>query len=198
VVFGTDGGSVIGLNGQDGSLIFNKNLRTDYGDSLYAIDNAPLIADFDKDGKLDVFIVGGHGEYPDFYKDFGRAYLLTIGKGNGPDWLMFQNDIWRRSNICEKKTSSIENSLIETSDLTVFPNPSFGETNFELNLKERVEVGIAIYNIQGQKISSVEGGVLNSGKHTLQWKAAQGIASGVYFAVIKIGAATKYEKLLLR
>ncbi len=134
VVFGTDGGSVIGLNGQDGSLIFNKNLRSDYGDSLYAIDNVPLVADFDKDGKMDVFIVGGHGEYPDFFKDFGRAYLLSIAPGNGPDWLMFQNDIWRRSNICEKKTSTIEEVNLPKEEISIYPNPTFGAINIELNL----------------------------------------------------------------
>jgi hypothetical protein len=198
VVFGTDGGSVIGLNGQNGSLIFNKNLRTEYGDSLYAVDHAPLLADFDKDGKMDVFVAGGHAEYPNFYKNFGRAYLLTIGKGNGPDWLMFQNDIWRRSNICEKKTSSIENILVESNDIHIYPNPTFGETNFELTLKESAEVSIAIYNIQGQKISTMNAGILNAGKQTLQWKAAEGLASGLFYVEIKIGAATTFAKVLLQ
>jgi hypothetical protein len=179
-------------------LIFNKNLRTDYGDSLYSIDHAPLLADFDKDGKMDVFVVGGHAEYPDFYKNFGRAYLLTIGKGNGPDWLMFQNDIWRRSNICEKKATSIENTVLESNKINIYPNPSFGETTFELTLKESTEVRIAIYNIQGQKISSLDAGILNSGKNSLQWKASQGIASGIYFAEIKIGAMVQFEKIVLR
>lgn len=198
VVFGTDGGSVIGLNGQNGSLIFNKNLRTEYGDSLYAVDHAPLLADFDKDGKMDVFVAGGHAEYPNFYKNFGRAYLLTIGKGNGPDWLMFQNDIWRRSNICEKKTSSIENMLVETNDIHIYPNPTFGETNFELTLKESTEVSIAIYNIQGQKISTMNAGILNAGKQALQWKAAEGLASGLFYVEIKIGAETTFAKVLLQ
>lgn len=198
VVFATDGGSVIGLNGQDGSLIFNKNLRTDFGDSLFAIDHAPLLADFDKDGKMDVFVVGGHAEYPDFYKDFGRAYLLSIGAGNGPDWLMFQNDIWRRSNICEKKASNIQNSLLDNERVSIYPNPSYGEINFEFTLKKNSEVNIAIYNLQGQKISIVDAGILLSGKHTLQWKASPGIASGIYFAEIKIGEAVKYDKIVLQ
>jgi hypothetical protein len=157
-----------------------------------------LLADFDKDGKMDVFVAGGHAEYPNFYKNFGRAYLLTIGKGNGPDWLMFQNDIWRRSNICEKKTSSIENILVESNDIHIYPNPTFGETNFELTLKESAEVSIAIYNIQGQKISTMNAGVLNAGKQTLQWKAAQGLAGGLFYVEIKIGAATTFAKVLLQ
>lgn len=198
IVFATDGGSVIGLNGQDGSLIFNKNLRSDYGDSLYAIDHAPLVADFDKDGKMDVFVAGGHAEYPDFYKDFGRAYLLSISAGNGPDWLMFQNDIWRRSNICEKKASNIQSMLLDNERVSIYPNPSFGDINFELTLQEKADVSIAVFNLQGQRISTVDGGKLSAGTNTLQWKAPKGIASGVYYSIIKIGSVTKYEKLLLQ
>lgn len=198
VVFGTDGGSVIGLNGQDGSLIFNKNLRSDFGDSLYAIDNAPLIADFDKDGKMDVFIVGGHGEYPDFYKDFGRAYLLSIAPGNGPDWLMFQNDIWRRSNICEKKTSAVAETFLQHEEISIYPNPSFGEINIELTLSEKVEVGIALYNLQGQKINSKDVGFLNSGKYLFQWETAAELLAGMYYFVIKVGEKIHHEKLILR
>lgn len=198
IVFATDGGSVIGLNGQDGSLIFNKNLRSDYGDSLYSIDHAPLVADFDKDGKMDVFVAGGHAEYPDFYKNFGRAYLLSISAGNGPDWLMFQNDIWRRSNICEKKASNIQSMLLDNERVSIYPNPSFGDINFELTLQEKADVSIAVFNLQGQRISTVDGGKLSAGRHTLQWKAPKGIASGVYYSIIKIGSVTKYEKLLLQ
>ena len=198
VVFGTDGGSVIGLNGQDGSLIFNKNLRSDYGDSLYAIDNAPLIADFDKDGKMDVFIVGGHGEYPDFYKDFGRAYLLSIAPGNGPDWLMFQNDIWRRSNICEKKTSSVSATFLQNEDIAIYPNPSLGEINIALNLYEKAEVDIALYTLQGQKINGNGVGYLNAGKHLIPWRLPSGLAAGIYYCVITVGEQVYHEKLLLR
>jgi hypothetical protein len=111
---------------------------------------------------------------------------------------MFQNDIWRRSNICEKKTSSIENILVETNDIQIYPNPTFGETNFELTIKESAEVSIAIYNLQGQKICTMNAGVLNAGKQTLQWKAAQGLAGGLFYVEIKIGAATTFAKLLIQ
>ena len=111
---------------------------------------------------------------------------------------MFQNDIWRRSNICEKKASGIENTVLESNEINIYPNPSFGETTFELTLKESKEVRIAIYNIQGQKISALDVGILNSGKHSLQWKAAQGIASGIYFAEIKIADAVQFAKIVLQ
>lgn len=187
VVFGTDGGSIIGLNGNDGSLIFNKNLRADYGDSLFNIDNAPLIADFDKDGKLDAFIVGGHAEYPDFYKDFGRAYMLTIAKGYGPDWLMFQNDIWRQSSLCQMKPVSVNEFTALIDDLNVFPNPSSGEVTLEITTKNPTEARIELYSIQGQKTEGGFSGNLIAGKNTLRWNANNKPAAGFYYFVVSIG-----------
>ncbi len=186
VIFGTDGGSIIGLNGNDGSLIFNKNLRADYGDSLFNIDNAPLIADFDKDGKLDAFIVGGHAEYPDFYKDFGRAYMLTIAKGNGPDWLMFQNDIWRQSSLCQMKPVSINEITSTKDDIFIFPNPSAGEVTLEITTENPTEASVELYSIQGQKTEGGFSGNLVSGKNTIRWNANNKPCPGFYYFVISI------------
>lgn len=179
VVFGTGGGSVIGLNGNDGSLIFNKNLRTAYGDSLFSIVHAPLIADFDKDGKIDVFIQGGHGEYPDFSKGFGRAYLLTIGKGNGPDWLMFQHDILRRGNVCEHTTGIPATNKNILTGINVYPNPV---TNNSFTVKTdglRGSSSYRLYNITGQVVAN--GYVPENGIVSLPGT----LPSGLYFVKLQ-------------
>ncbi|MFH0866444.1 MAG: FG-GAP-like repeat-containing protein [Bacteroidota bacterium] len=124
VIFGTDGGLVYALNGNNGSLIWAKDLAAHYGNSLFEFDNAPLIADFNGDDTLDVFIVGGHAEYPDFQNDFGRAYMISAGVGNGPDWLMFQNNILRNSSLCADTTSDIPTYEFPENIITVYPNPA--------------------------------------------------------------------------
>ncbi len=197
VVFGTDGGSVIGLNGNNGTLIFNKNLRTHYGDSLYSIDHAPLLADFDKDGTMDVFVVGGHAEYPDFYKDFGRGYMLSIGKANGPDWLMFQNDICRRGNVCEKKSTAIGILQEEKTALTIYPNPTNGKANIEIELVEATNIELSFLTIQGQEILSVFKGKLPSGKTILPLQFAAEMPNGLYFLRVKMNEEIRFEKLML-
>ena len=93
VIFGTNGGKVKALKGNNGSLIWSVDLAAHYGNPDFEIDHAPLVADFDNDDTLDVFIVGGHAEYPAFQNDFGRAYMISAGKGNGPDWLMFPGHV---------------------------------------------------------------------------------------------------------
>ena len=146
LIFGTDGGKVIALNGNNGSLIWSLDLAAHYGNVDFQLDHAPLVADFDHDGLLDIFIVGGHAEYPNFQNNYGRAYMISAGKGNGPDWLMFQNDIRRQSSLC----SFIPTAINETSELhsfNVFPNPAANEIN--LVLDDYIASEIQIFNLVG-------------------------------------------------
>lgn len=160
VVFGTDGGNVIALRGSDGTHLWTKNLMVHYGDSLFALDNAPLIADFNGDDSLDVFIVGGHAEYPAFQNDFGRAYMMTVGKGSGPDWLMFQRDIWRQSSMCgDGLNTSVEGSRDEFI-MNIYPNPGDKEVNCRFSNRRNEPYSLVIYNGIGQvveRVNSIEG-----------------------------------------
>jgi len=126
VAFGTSEGHVVILNGTDGSLIWDFDLAQQYG-KPFELDNAPLIADFNNDSILELFIVGGHGEYPAFSNDYGRAYMLAAGNGQNQDWLMFQEDPRRRSNVCSDSAVSIpDHNNSKTMELTIYPNPSPG------------------------------------------------------------------------
>ncbi|GAB1430385.1 hypothetical protein MASR2M18_12180 [Ignavibacteria bacterium] len=107
-IFCTSGGKLIALNGKKGEEIWKINIGEYSGIDKFDINHAPLIADFNGDGLLDIFFVGGFSEYPDFSKNRGRAYLLSIGKGNGPDWLMFQHDFRRRSALCGAQSVSVK------------------------------------------------------------------------------------------
>jgi outer membrane protein assembly factor BamB len=121
VVFGTARGRLTGLDGSNGQPLFQVDLRAEYGDDRFEIDHAPLIADFDGDGLLDVFIAGGYGVIP-MDDNFGRAYMMTLGPGHGPEWRMFQHDILRRSNACADPVSAME--VIPPATLALYPNPT--------------------------------------------------------------------------
>ncbi len=92
VAFGCDDGLLRVLNGDTGTLIWSYNLKSHYGQT-FEMDNAPVIADFDNDGKLDIFIIGGYGTSSNPSNNHGRAYALTAGDGTGPGWPKFRHDI---------------------------------------------------------------------------------------------------------
>ena len=150
VIFGTDAGKFIGLNGNNGTLIFRMDIAANYGNSDYGIDNAPVISDFNKDGSLDAFFVGGWGILsPTIDNNFGRAYMVTIGKGNGPDWLMFQRDIRRQSSMCYDYTSGSFASF-ENHEVLLYPNPSSGLVAIDSDFSS---AEIQVYDFAGRKIT---------------------------------------------
>lgn len=123
-VFGTSGGLLEALSGLDGSLLWSVDLAAAYGDTRFELDHAPVIADLDGDGKLDAFIVGGHTEYPDYSGNFGRAYAISIGRGTGPEWRMFQRDPQRRSSLCGEDITGVSVLGDDRSlPLSLYPSP---------------------------------------------------------------------------
>jgi outer membrane protein assembly factor BamB len=151
VIFGTDNGKVIALMGNNGTLIWSIDLAAHYGNSDFGIDHAPLISDFDNNDTLDVFIVGGYSEYPAFQNNFGRAYMLTAGKGNGPDWLMFQRDIRRQSSLCKDTTNAVIENPEQKNEIKVFPNP----THNKIEVTGLDNGTIEIINLQGQIVKTL-------------------------------------------
>lgn len=137
VVFGTNTGSVFALNGANGNLHWTMDLKSHIG-KTFDINHAPLISDFDADGLMDVFVVGGSTDYPNFSANYGRAYLLSTGPGHGPDWLMFQHDVRRQSNVCEFPVGI--NEKHEEMTLNIYPNPSSGMVHFSGSFNGLVKV----------------------------------------------------------
>jgi outer membrane protein assembly factor BamB len=92
VAFGSDDGILRTLKGDSGRVIWTCDLEAHYG-KTYQMDHAPVIADFNNDGKLDIFMIGGYTNSSEPTLNHGRAYALTAGDGSGPGWLMFRHDL---------------------------------------------------------------------------------------------------------
>jgi len=92
LVFGCDDGKLRAVRGDTGASIWIYDLQADYG-AAFPMDHAPLIADFNGDGKLEAFVVGGHGESTHPENNYGRAYMVSAGNGTGAGWPMFHHDL---------------------------------------------------------------------------------------------------------
>lgn len=158
VIFGTSDGYVVALNGNNGTLIWSIDLAAHYGNSNFGFDHAPLIADFDNDSLLDVFIVGGYSDYPNIQNDYGRAYMISTGStGNGPDWLMFQHDLLRQSSLCNDSLTSINDEPIDSETfIKIFPNPFNSSTTIQFPNPRNENYILIIYNTEGKIVQKIK------------------------------------------
>ncbi|NOQ71127.1 MAG: T9SS type A sorting domain-containing protein [Crocinitomix sp.] len=159
IVFCSLKGKVIGLDGLDGAELWTVDLADHYGDPLFELNHAPLIVDFDNDGNLDVFVVGGHAEYPDIHLNFGRAYMLSIGPGSGPDWLIFQHDIRRQSSLCPFPFAGVdlmEETVDEFAEVLLYPNPAHSSITLEFPHEINSKYNLTIFRANGQLIQLKE------------------------------------------
>jgi len=151
VIFGSSNGSVYALDGMNGTPIWSLDLQAHYGDT-FSIDHAPVIADFDNNDTLDLFVVGGKTRYPEFNKSYGRGYAIAIGKGDGPEWKMFQRDYYRTSSTCYPyNILSIVNEE-KPFHFYTYPNPLGTRGELYLDININTDYKIAIHDIFGREV----------------------------------------------
>jgi outer membrane protein assembly factor BamB len=189
VLFGTTAGQLVALKGTNGLQIRSVDLAAAYGNADFALDHAPVIADFNGDDTLDAFIVGGHAEYPAFSNDFGRAYAVSIGKGEGPDWLLFQQNLARSSSLCRQQTSGVR-FLPDGAPASVrmYPVPAREYIDIETGGLE----GVDLYNSAGRLVLTVRAGA------DRVRVPLTGLPPGVYFANVRTARYVFLERVLRR
>ena len=81
--------------------------------------------------------------------------------------------------------------------LKVYPNPSSSVTQVDFELKSAANTLIALYNMQGQKVTTLlEAQILQAGMHH-QTMATNELAEGVYYLSITINSIAKSVKLVI-
>lgn len=199
VTFATTNGHAYGLSGIDGSTIFDYNFQEKLGKTL-DFNHAPIIADFDKNDTLDMFIIGGKTDYPDFSKNYGYAYSFPVGKGQGPDWLMFQKNIRRTSSFCDSPVSIKDDSKKENQSI-IYPNPASDYIYFDILPLEKIELGgvlptIRIFDVFGIVMQSTPSSLRDATPQMGNFKLdVSNLTTGVYFLQIGNEKPLKFTKM---
>lgn len=194
VIFGTSDGKIMSLKGTDGS----KLLSLDFSETFHPdfdINHAPVLADFDGDNLPEIFFIGGKTDYPDVSKNFGRGYCLSLKSGTGPDWLMFQNNIRRTGNSCDKTTGTDYSNLL--NEIIISPNPATDYITINMNaINPMLQSGVGdelfaeIYDVMGVKIRSTQ----SASQPPLDEKSFKidiyNLSHGVYFLKIMCSNGT--------
>jgi hypothetical protein len=149
LVFATSEGQVIALHGSSGHEIWQLDLKADFGVDTFDIDHAPVIGDFDGDGKLDGFVVGGLTRYPNVSNDYGRAYAFTLGEGTGPGWKMFQHDTARSSHVPNDWATGIaDHKKIDDFSVEIYPGPVRDICNVKIIAEHADPLTFYLYDLE--------------------------------------------------
>jgi outer membrane protein assembly factor BamB len=197
VTFATQDGFVISLSGKDGSVIRSVDMNALYG-TTFNMDNAPVIADFDGDGILDLFVVGGYSKYPDTSGNYGRAYCFSWGVGKGPAWTIFRHDDHRTGCLCD--SVGLPLPLVAPSPnssgqgISVFPNPASNSVNIIGSNISAEQVTISITDIAGRVLMQKEVNAANANLNTSLDITT--LSAGLYFVILKTDTEQYVSKIV--
>ncbi|MDP8232143.1 MAG: M6 family metalloprotease domain-containing protein [Candidatus Zophobacter franzmannii] len=128
-----------------------------------------------------------------------RIAINCISENTG-ELLMIDNFIVLSANGA---VSNDEEVLVPTNTLlnANYPNPFNPETTISYSLSKTGNVELAIYNILGQRVTTLVNDIQTSGNHSIIWKGEDSngasVPSGVYFYKLSEGSYTKTRKMIL-
>ena len=189
---------MIALNGFDGSEIWTLDLAAEYGDTL-DIDHAPVIGDFDGDGKLEGFVFGGFTAYPDTINSYGRAYAFSLGDGTGPEWKMFQHDSVRSNCVPLNWYEGISKQPPHPDEMIVDvrPNPFRDLLTIKILLKKPGALSIELLDMSGNFITTIRKIRSLQGSAQVEWNAkGLELPPGMYFLKISHAGISKQIKII--
>ena len=103
--------------------------------------------------------------------------------------------------VVDESNTVVSNELITEQPSKVqlnqnYPNPFNPTTTIQFEIPVNSEVSLTLYNMLGQKVSTIYQGRLNSGSHSFRLNA-KGISSGVYIYQLKTEQQTLTKRLTL-
>lgn len=205
VTFCTNYGKVISLDGLTGAVIRTFDLKnyayTVLGDtsSIFEVDNAPIIADFDNDGMLDLFIIGGEGRSDSTTQtDYGYAFCLSWGVGKGPAWTMFRHDERRTGCLCDTNGVPLETPLVmnrSSINTVVSPNPTNGNFNVSFTLPSAMYVEVSITDMTGRQVAPPEIKYCGEGFNNVYFTG--GLNDGIYLVRVYGEGVSEVRKVVV-
>lgn len=202
------------------SYEFTWNATNDYdGDDvsyvfrLFSADSSTVLADTlsDSEGSANMSTFS-YADVDEFLTEQGlqngesETYLWTVFATDGSDTLQvrtnFFDDYAPLFRVLTLEKAMLTSNDFETGTPDAFaleqnyPNPFNPTTNIKFSLPQTADVNLTIYNMLGQKVSTLINEKMNSGFHTVPFDASN-LSSGMYIYRIQAGSFTSTKKMLL-
>jgi hypothetical protein len=139
--------------------------------------------DIDANGRDDMFLAASFADGPDnSYTDCGEIYLVF-----NPDTVATPVATTRRS------TGRL---------MPAYPNPFSDSATFRFSVEVGVQISLTIYDVSGRRVATpMTSQMAVSGEQSVQWNGTdingQHLASGIYFAKLKVGNESYSNKVFL-
>ncbi len=137
----------------------------------------------------------------DDYKTVGSSFNfagLVDHEGSSKDEMMAEILNFFEIGYIWTSTELIEFSVPE---IAIYPNPFTQVVNIEVELTEKSDVRVDIFDMTGRLISNLDRNTYVSGKHNFVWNASDSennrVDPGIYFVRVQMGDETITKKLIL-
>ncbi|MBN1291640.1 MAG: SMP-30/gluconolactonase/LRE family protein [Candidatus Latescibacteria bacterium] len=177
-------------------------MRCDIDGNLYVTVNSKgKVVKVSPDGTIsrEIKLIGSGPSNIAFGGTDGRTCYVTMAdNGNietfrvekpGRSWQMYQDGPVSR--IAERENQPQIFNLTGN-----FPNPFNASTIIEYTLTKNALVELAVFNIAGQKITTLKKEYQHSGRYSVRWNAGN-LPSGAYFYALTSGGITKSGRMVL-
>ena len=116
------------------------------------------------------------------------VFTITIGRSTAVDHLKLAG--WKGKAIKAQKVP-----LPSSFKLNAGPNPLNPGCTITFTLSSEADINLGVYNLRGQYVESIIGGILKEGSHRLYWSPSN-LSSGAYFIHLSDGKTSQIEKIL--
>jgi len=160
--------------------------KMQYGDGYLFLANefdGLRVLDLSNPTNPDLFARIDSVRYYDVHYKEGFIYALTRTR----------LDIYSIEPLEVKSNGSLPDGIFS---LSAFPNPFNPSATINFTLPEQSGVRIAIYNVIGQKVTSLFEGDMPAGNHSIIWDASV-FPSGVYIARLEADSRSENVKMVL-
>lgn len=146
----------------------------------------------------------GESGLPDGWQAALLVGAAVYHMGSAPEYVWLPEQAGTHNAVIRLSNYAVPNQDLTApliSKPSAWPNPFNPEVNIAFSLRDSGPVRVEIFNIRGQKVSTLHSGDLQSGNHRLTWNgkdaSGRGAASGLYFARIQSARQQQVLKLML-
>ena len=141
-------------------------------------------------------LYGGHLIMLAGFTSDGRPIVHDPAKHNGYSYIFNKQSLseswFNKGGISytfyrDSASVGISEANKQNSNFTIYPNPAVNEMNFNFYIETKQEVSLKIYDLRGRCISVISDSILNSGKHTINYKINNNLSKGIYIINLNTG-----------